>query len=74
MPDEKSKAAECRLIRMKEVMHISGLSRTALYLSIKRKDFPAPVKLSARAVAWPQDEVVAWVKSRVRSRSGSASG
>lgn len=54
----------CRLIRLKEVLNISGLSRTSLYRSVGRNDFPAPVQLSARAVAWRHGEVIAWVESR----------
>lgn len=58
-----------RLIRITEVLHMSGLSRTSLYRSIRTEHFPAPVKLTARSVAWPHDEVVAWVEERVRIRN-----
>jgi predicted DNA-binding transcriptional regulator AlpA len=58
-----------RLIRIAEVLHMSGLSRTSLYRSIRTEHFPAPVRLTARSVAWPHDEVVAWVEERVRIRN-----
>lgn len=48
---------------------MSGLSRTSLYRSIRTEHFPPPVKLTARSVAWPHDEVVAWVEERVRIRN-----
>jgi predicted DNA-binding transcriptional regulator AlpA len=60
--------ARCRLIRLKEVMDICGLSRTSLYRGIKTEEFPAPVKLSTRSVAWLHDEVIAWVDARVKRR------
>lgn len=58
-----------RLIRIAEVLEMCGLSRTSLYRSIRTEHFPAPVKLTARSVAWPHDEVVAWVEERVRMRN-----
>lgn len=66
MHHEVARPAECRLIRLKEVLSISGLSRTSLYRSVGRNDFPAPVQLSARAVAWRHAEVIAWVESRLK--------
>jgi predicted DNA-binding transcriptional regulator AlpA len=34
-----------RLIRIDEVLHISRMSRSALYASIQKGEFPAQVKL-----------------------------
>lgn len=59
----------CRLIRMREVLNICGLSRATLYRVIKSNNFPAPVRLSARSVGWLQDEVTAWVESRIKARA-----
>lgn len=64
----KLSLVSCRLLRIREVMQICGFSRTALYKSMKTDEFPAPVKLSARSVAWLQDEVIAWVDARVKRR------
>jgi predicted DNA-binding transcriptional regulator AlpA len=61
--------AKCRLIRITEVLEICGLSRTALYRGVKTAEFPAPVKLSTRSVAWLHDEVIAWVDARVKRRN-----
>jgi transcriptional regulator with XRE-family HTH domain len=33
------------------------------------RDFPAPVKLSARSIGWRQDEVLEWVENRSKSRN-----
>ena len=54
-----------RLLRLNEVRHRVGLRRSAIYLKIKRGEFPAPVRLGARAVAWPSDEIDEWIDSRV---------
>lgn len=64
-----------RLIRIEEVLHICGISRSSLYASIQNGSFPAQVKLSKKASAWVYSEVVAWVTSRAAERgkpNGSA--
>jgi prophage regulatory protein len=61
-----------RLIRIAEVLRICGLSRATLYREIKAKQFPAPLKISARSVGWLQDEVMGWVASRVILRASQS--
>ena len=56
------------LIRMPEVVKICGLSRASIYRIIKKNDFPAPVKLSAQAVAWVHHEIMKWVEDRIHLR------
>lgn len=46
-----------RLIRLKEVMALTGLSRSYVYQLIGEADFPQSISLGARAVAWVQSEV-----------------
>jgi prophage regulatory protein len=57
-----------RLIRIDEVLHICGFSRSSLYASIQRGDFPGQVKLSKKASAWLYSEVLAWVCARAADR------
>jgi prophage regulatory protein len=54
-----------RLLRLKEVQHQVGLGRSAIYDKIKRGEFPSPVSLGARAVAWPSDAIDAWIDERI---------
>jgi prophage regulatory protein len=53
-----------RLIRIDEVLHISGMSRSALYASIQKGEFPAQVKLSKKSSAWVYSEVLDWIRAR----------
>lgn len=55
------------LLRLPEVRARTGLSRSSIYAFIARGDFPAPVSLGARAVAWPSDAISAWIAARVAS-------
>ncbi|NRR30464.1 AlpA family transcriptional regulator [Oxalobacteraceae bacterium] len=68
MDTNKASSGARRLIRIREVLQLCGLSRATLYRAIKQHSSPAPVKLSARAVAWPQDDVMQWIDSRVAQR------
>lgn len=61
-----------RLIRIAAVLRICGLSRATLYREIKAKQFPAPLKISARSVGGLQDEVMEWVASRVILRASQS--
>lgn len=59
-----NESSEHRLIRLPEVMKLSGLSRTSVYRAVRLQTFPLPVKLGGRAVAWRLSEVVDWIDSR----------
>ncbi|GIB10425.1 transcriptional regulator, putative [Vibrio cholerae] len=41
-----------RLIRFREVLTMTGLSRSSLYRFIEENQFPPQVQLGGRAVAW----------------------
>ena len=57
-----------RLLRIREVLQLCGLSRATLYREIKLHAFPAPVKLSARSVGWLQEDVAQWLEARIAQR------
>ncbi|MGN6329398.1 MAG: helix-turn-helix transcriptional regulator [Rhodanobacter sp.] len=55
------------LLRIADVQLMVGLSKPTIYRLMQAGKFPAQVKLSASAVGWKFDEVVAWVQDRVRA-------
>ncbi|MEH0691015.1 AlpA family transcriptional regulator [Vibrio cholerae] len=57
-----------RLIRLNEVLAMTGLSKSGVYRSIEKRQFPKQVSLGDRAVAWVESEVQAWVIDRVINR------
>lgn len=61
-----------RLIKIDEVLHICGLSRSSIYAFIKKGEFPAQVKLSKKASAWVHSEVIAWANARAGLRDQKA--
>jgi prophage regulatory protein len=57
-----------RLMRLPAVLALVGLGRSRVYELMAEGRFPAPVKLSQRAIAWPSDEVDAWIAFRIEAR------
>lgn len=51
-------------LRRHAVEDITGLSRSTIYAMMATGQFPRPIKLSARAVAWPESVIQAWFDER----------
>ena len=51
------------LLRRPDVETRTGLSRSTIYEWMKRGEFPQPVKLGARVVAWRESDVTAWLEA-----------
>ena len=62
-----------RFLRLQEVRRITGMSRSWIYDAIRRGDFPAPIPLSARAVAWDSAAIADWQARRIEQSRKAAS-
>lgn len=51
---------------------MTGLSRSALYGSVKIGTFPNPVKIGGRAIAYVQDEVLVHINSTAAGRDSNS--
>ena len=60
-----------KLIRLKSVLSRTGLTRSTLYLMMERNDFPKPLKIAERCVAWPESEIDAWIDSKIADREAA---
>jgi len=54
-------------IRMKEVMQMTGLSKSSIYVQRNSGDFPSQIQLGARSVAWVRSDVEAWISDKVNN-------
>lgn len=54
-----------KLIRLPEVRRRVPLSRSTIYLMVSNGEFPKPVSIGPRAVAWVESEVDAWVGAKI---------
>lgn len=51
-------------LRIAVVMDVTGLGRSTIYRMMAEHEFPSPVKLTKRLVAWRRADVEHWFKSR----------
>lgn len=59
-----------RLIRLPAVESLTGLKRSSIYALMRARSFPGSVRLSARAVAWRETDVLAWCAGRSQTGGG----
>ena len=53
-------------VKLPAVVKMTGLGRSTIYKLMAKREFPAPVKLSERAVGWRANELGKWCESRQR--------
>jgi prophage regulatory protein len=58
-----------RLIRLKEVISISGLGRSSIYKMMAEGRFPMSISLGERAIAWEISEIEEWVLDKIERRN-----
>lgn len=64
-----------RFIKLPEVKRRTSLSTSEIYRRLETGTFPAQVRLGAKAVAWLDSEVQAWINQTVQTgREGVAHG
>ena len=57
---------EHQIIRLKDVIALTGLSRSTIYLRMVHGKFPKKINLGSRAVGWINSEVNEWIEERIR--------
>ena len=60
-----------KILRLKQVLELTGLSRSTLYLYIQKQQFPSQVRLGEKIVGWVEDEVIDWIRGRIQFRNGA---
>ena len=61
-----------KMYRLPEVMNMTGLSRSSIYLRISTDEFPKPVKIGRRAIGWPEETIIAWQAKIMEAQGESA--
>jgi prophage regulatory protein len=59
-----------RLLRRPEVEARVGLSTSTIRRLIARGEFPPPIRISARLIAWNSRAIDAWIRGADRSKGG----
>ena len=61
---------ETRILRRPQVETRVGYGRSAIYEQMAAGTFPKPIKLGPRAVGWLEEEINAWLASRIQATRG----
>lgn len=51
-----------RLLRLREVMAMTGLGSSTIYRYIQAGTFPAPVKIGGFTSRWRESQIAAWIE------------
>jgi prophage regulatory protein len=60
----KDEGLSDRILRIRDVEKITGLSNTTIWRERQRGTFPEPVKISAGRLGWRASDLSAWLDAR----------
>lgn len=69
LPQLNTPEGNLRLLRISEVMNLTGLPKSTIYLKIKNKEFPAQLQIGLRSVAWLESEIQDWIINSIHGRN-----
>lgn len=55
------------ILRLPDVIHQTGLSRSSIYLRIANHEFPQSISLGGRSVGWLQQDIDEWVLEKIEA-------
>ena len=65
-PGAKPPPTDTTYINIREVVALTSLSRSTIYVYMEKQGFPRPYRLGLRAVRWDKAEVLEWLRKRER--------
>lgn len=68
MPTIETEIRE-RLMRVADVVTLTGMKRSSIYRLAAAGRFPKPLKLTERCSAWRESQVRLWIAERVAGRA-----
>jgi prophage regulatory protein len=67
MTETLDRLAADRHLRRPAVEQLTGLSRSTIYDLMTKGEFPRSVRLTGRAVAWPESAIAEWLAQRPKT-------
>ena len=59
-----------RLLKLTDVIDLTGIGKTMIYRLVRRGDFPQPYKPGGYASRWSEAEIRAWRESQRQASRG----
>jgi prophage regulatory protein len=53
-----------KLLRLSDVITLTGMKRSWVLSETKDGNFPKPLRLGGRSIAWREQEIVDWIDAR----------
>jgi prophage regulatory protein len=50
-----------RLVRLPEVIRLSGMSRATIYRHMEEGTFPKPKRVGVKMIAWKMSDLINWI-------------
>lgn len=78
MQTDQTRSLSARIVRLREVIALTGLCRSTIYEKTKPGSrsfdprFPKPISLGQRSVGWRENEIQTWISSRPLSTNREA--
>jgi prophage regulatory protein len=63
-----------KIIRLPEVMKMTGLSRSTIYLRMSKGCFPQSISLGERAIGWLEADIEQWLDACVAASKAVDNG
>lgn len=55
------------ILRLPQVKARTGLSRSSIYLAVRRGEFPQPISLGPRAVGWVESSIDQFIEAKIKA-------
>jgi len=55
-----------RILRLRGVQNLTGLSRSSIYNFMREGTFPRSIPLGRRAIGWREQDILNWIECRAR--------
>ena len=55
-----------RFLRRRDVEKMTGLSKSTIYAKMANEEFPRPIRLGARSVAWVEHHIQEWMSAQIQ--------
>lgn len=68
-PRENAPQGKLKLLRISDVIALTGLPKSTIYLKIKNREFPTQLSIGVRSVAWLENEIQEWIASNINRRN-----
>lgn len=60
-----------KILRLPDVINITGLSRSSIYQKISDGDFPKQINISTKSVGWIESEIQKWIADKIQCVGGA---